>query len=204
MSAGGSAAVVVTITHRRAYAAKKGALASVCASVIGPPDIKDIKSKNPLELSSVRGGHKNLICPGPGKGQCSDTPDNNDPSDFFARRTDLSFPKVQEDASDKNTRSYTKVKYWHHDLNKGCGTLEETLDKSYAYRLYEKGYCPVVLENGTLKYKVATYYEGQECGKDNLTECPDYNPTDPPGTWEKNGDNKWVKFTPRTCGPSTP
>ncbi len=179
--------MVVTITHRRAYAAKKGAVASVCASVVGPPDIKGITAKKAIELSTVGGGYKNVYCPVEKPGNCSSSPDKDD-SKYFADRNDLG-PWVLEDAtSDKNSLQYTKVRYWEHGLKDGCGDYEETINKSTAYRLYKEGYCPVVIDsNGRLTYdRTAIYYESKGCDPNKETCVQNFK-----------GDD--VKFVPHNC-----
>ena len=41
----------------------------------------------------------------------------------------------------------------------GCGDLTDTVNASYNFRLYEKGYCPVVIDaSGNLTYDLSAKY----------------------------------------------
>lgn len=155
ISTQGSAALVVTVAHRRTFAGiKKNVVASACASLQGTPDLKGANQKKALEASAM-GTHKGLICrprppaPDPNKvGSCTPTKT----SQFF----------------ELNGTNYSKVLYVDgKELEKGCGSIlinstppNNTISASYNYRLYEKGYCPIVFDSsGGLEYKLdAVYY----------------------------------------------
>jgi hypothetical protein len=58
-------------------------------------------------------------------------------------------------------RSGQHVNYFTDaQFNNGCGDLTDTVNASYNYRLYQKGYCPVVIDAfGNLTYDLnAQYY----------------------------------------------
>jgi hypothetical protein len=64
MGAGGSAALVVTVMHKRAFAGPKkgdGAVASNCASLRGVPDLRKADKKKALEASAM-GTPKHMFC----------------------------------------------------------------------------------------------------------------------------------------------
>lgn len=155
ISTQGSAALVVTVAHRRTFAGiKKNVVASACASLQGTPDLKGANQKKALEASAM-GTPKGLICrprppaPDPNKvGSCTPTKT----SEFFKL----------------DGNNYTKVPIVDgKQLENGCGSIlidsvppNNTIAASYNYRLYEKGYCPIVFDSsGGLEYKLdAQYY----------------------------------------------
>ena len=98
MGAGGSAAVLVTIVHKRALASgiKKGSLISRCASLNGTVDLKNATSKKPLE-ASIGGTYKNLTCNIPGTPNITTC---NDPEDLedkkYLLRNWKVFPKISK------------------------------------------------------------------------------------------------------------
>ena len=155
ISAQGSAAIVVTVAHRRTFAGiKKNVVASACGSLQGTPDLKGANKKKALEASAM-GTPKGLICrprppaPDPNKlGSCTPT----ETSKFFKL----------------DGTNYSKVPIVDgKELENGCGSIlidsmppNNTISASYNYRLYEKGYCPIVFDSsGGLTYKLdAQYY----------------------------------------------
>ncbi len=163
--AGGSAALVMTVTHKRAFAGmKKGVVASNCASLLqGTPDLTGMKHKKPLEFSAM-GTPKNLIC----RTKDYPQPIGNCAEIYPSRYVDVN--------------GNTKLVADGDELNKGCGRLDNnepghnTLQQSYNYRLYGQdkaggklpgygegsggGYCPVVIDaNGDLNYVQMNYYK---------------------------------------------
>ena len=144
MGVGGSAALVVTMTHKRAFAGiKKNTVASACISLNGVPDLTGAKHKNALETSAM-GTPKNLICR-PTDG------DTNPVGDPTINNKDSKYV-------DQYGRKYRIVD--DHELDKGFGNLDRTVAGAKNYRLYEKGYCPLVWDSNGLRYdRSAVYYE---------------------------------------------
>jgi hypothetical protein len=157
--ASGGAALVLTVPHRRAFAAKKGTLISNCTSLNGVPDLKNVTNKKALE-ASIMGTPKGAICrPKP------PLPDPNDVGNCTPTKW-----------SNYRDSSGNKVLFVEDgQLKKGCGSVmpnapgtSNTITSSYNYRLYEKGYCPLVWQGDELVYKSdAKYYKFE---KDVLTE----------------------------------
>lgn len=142
--AGGTAALVVTVAHKRAFAGiKKNVVASNCASLQGVPDLKNADKKKALQTSAM-GTPKGLIC----------------------RPRDQS-PPVCPTVSNKKSQFYkfpnNEGKQFYISAGKfknGCGTIERTLQTSHNYRLYEKGYCPLKFDANGLYYDTtATYFK---------------------------------------------
>lgn len=142
MGAGGSA-MLVTIVHKRAFAAgmtiKKGAIASACVSLMGVPDIKGLDSKRALQLSAM-GSPKHVVCNAKETVNTCSTPQGTASKYYDLNRQQVSYFKSNQ-------------------FKNGCGDLQTTVDASYNYRLYQKGYCPVVYDSTGLHYKSdAMYY----------------------------------------------
>jgi len=140
MGAGASAsAVLVTVVHKRAFAGgttiKKGAVASACVSLQGVPDMKGLNDKKALQFSAM-GSPKNVMCrPRDSTVNSCVTPQGKD-------------TYVNEFGQKVNYQYYTDKQ-----LKDGCGVLEDTVRKSYDYRLLQKHYCPVVFDGaGNLTY----------------------------------------------------
>ena len=142
----GGAALVVTIVHKRAFAMtspttiKKGAIASQCTSLMGVADMTGLDKKKAIQLSQFGNAPKNVVCrPRPATNSCG---------------TEMNISQYRD-------ASGNKVNYLDpRQFKDGCGQLEITLQKSYNYRLYEKGWCPVTYENGQLGYNAnAIYYD---------------------------------------------
>ena len=160
VGAGGSAALVMTVTHKRSFAGgvKKGVVASHCTSLRGVPDLTGVKNKKALEFSAM-GTPKHLICRRQGDGQPQGVCTENLESRYV----------------DANGNWYLVAD--GDELNKGCGTLAETVQKSYNYRLYgvDKsgkkptgygegtggGFCPIKIDpiTGDLNYVLKDYFK---------------------------------------------
>ena len=154
--------MVLTVPHRRAFATKKATLISNCTSLQGVPDLKSVKDKKALEASAM-GTPKGLQCraptdPKPPACQLAVSNGQYKLSEYYATPNDLG-----------------RERYFDpHQLKDGCGTVlpgalpnEDTIAASYNYRLYEKGYCPIVRDpfTGDLRYDLsATYYKRVESG----------------------------------------
>lgn len=140
--AGGSAALVVTVMHKRAFAGKKGGnlVASNCTSLLGTPDLRKADKKKALEASAM-GTHKNMICRPKGE----DKPFPGNPNKT---------PKYYDQNGNRPLVYSSKV------FSDGLGDLNLTLTHANNYRLYEKGYCPIVYDQFGLRYNTsAVYYE---------------------------------------------
>ena len=160
IGAGGSAALVMTVTHKRAFAGgiKKGVMASICTSLRGVADLTGVKHKNALETSAM-GTPKNMIC----------RPRTNDTNPVGS--CTLTHESRYVDA---NGKVYLVAD--PGELNKGCGTLELTAQRSETSRLYGAakrgntpagygegsggGYCPIAIDNnGNLNYVLKDYFK---------------------------------------------
>lgn len=158
---GGSAALVLTVVHKRSFAGmKKGVIASQCTSLRGVADLTGAKHKKPLEMSAM-GTPKNMICRQPGDGK----PVGNCQEIYPSRYVD------------QNGKYYLVAN--GDEINKGCGNLELTVQKSANYRLYGTDkvggkppgwgegshgeYCPIAFDaNGDLNYVQKNYYKLKE------------------------------------------
>ena len=156
---GGSAALVLTVVHKRSFAGmKKGVIASQCTSLRGVADLTGAKHKKPLEMSAM-GTPKNMICRPPDK---DPNPVGNCTEIYPSRYVD------------KQGKIYLVAD--GDQINKGCGNLQLTIDRSRNYRLYGKadkaseagygkggdggGYCPVAYDGmGDLNYQPNMYYK---------------------------------------------
>lgn len=143
--AGGSAMLMLTVTHKRAFAGKKGSVASACTSLQGTPDIKGINTKKALEASAM-GTPKGLICR---------PRDGVDPN-----RSDA-IPGVTKESRYLDSLGNRVPVYDLDNLKQGLGDIQTTLNYSSKARLYDKGYCPVKIDaNGVLQYDhSAVYYK---------------------------------------------
>ena len=155
---GGSAALVLTVVHKRSFAGmKKGVIASQCTSLHGVADLTGAKHKKPLEMSAM-GTPKNMICRQPGDGK----PVGNCGEIYPSRYVD------------QQGKIYLVAD--GDEINKGCGNLQLTIDRSRNYRLYGKdkdgknagyggggdggGYCPIAYDAmGDLNYQPNKYYK---------------------------------------------
>ena len=163
--ASGSAALIMTVTHKRSFAGgiKKGVLASNCTSLKGIADLTGTKHKTPLEVSAM-GTPKNLICRHPDNPQ----PVGNCAEIYPSRYVDV------------NGNTYLVAD--GDELNKGCGNLQLTVQRSQNYRLYGldkvggkapgRGegsggeYCPIAFDaNGDLNYVQKNYYKIESDGR---------------------------------------
>lgn len=140
----GGAALVVTIVHKRAFAItsspsiKKGAIASQCTSLLGVADMTGLDKKKAIQLSQFGNAPKNVVCrPRPPTNSCG---------------TEMN--KSQYRDASGNLVNYLDPRQFKN----GCGQLEITLQKSYNFRLYEKGWCPVTYDNGQLGYNASALY----------------------------------------------
>lgn len=143
-SAGGSAMLMLTVTHKRAFAGKKGTVASACTSLQGTPDLKGIQNKKALEASAM-GTPKGLICrpKGPVEGPALD----GIPGTKWSENRDSSGNRVQV--------------YKLAEMKNGLGDIQTTLNYANKARLYDVGYCPIFIDSsGVLQYDHnAQYYE---------------------------------------------
>ena len=162
--ASGSAALIMTVTHKRSFAGgiKKGVLASNCTSLRGIADLTGTKHKTPLEVSAM-GTPKNLICRHPDNPQ----PVGNCAEIYPSRYVDV------------NGNTYLVAD--PDELNKGCGNLQLTVQRSQNYRLYGRDkvggkapgrgegsggeYCPIAFANGELNYVQKNYYKIESDGR---------------------------------------
>lgn len=139
----GGAALVVTIVHKRAFATtsstlKKGAIASQCTSLMGVADMTGLDKKKAIQLSQFGQAPKNVVCrPRPATNTCGTEMNKSQYRDASGNFVNYLDPKQFKD---------------------GCGELDITLEKSYNYRLYEKGWCPVTYNNGQLGYDASALY----------------------------------------------
>ncbi len=149
VGAGGTAALVVTVTHKRAFAGiKKNVVASNCASLQGVPDLKHADKKKAL-VTSAMGTPKGMICR---------PRDQTPPACPTISDKKSKYYKYPWDSGQQYYISAGKFK-------KGCGTIEQTVQTSYNYRLYEKGYCPIKFDANGLSYDTtATYYKKDKDG----------------------------------------
>jgi hypothetical protein len=171
MGTGGSAAVVMTIVHKRASAGtsiKKGDIISRCTSLHGVADLKGATAKNPLE-HSIGGTYKNLMCrretdPKPAPvGDCSQLESNKY---YFDKEHD--FPG-QDDAVGPGTTWNTRLRK-KGEVNKGCGTLEETIEAANPIR-ENLGYCPIKIEPDGLHLQIGHQVNAK--GDNNGTKTQD-------------------------------
>jgi hypothetical protein len=154
MGAGGSAALVVTVVHKRAFAGiKKNVVASACTSLQGVPDLKHVNQKKALETSAM-GTPKGLIC--------RPRPPAHDPN-----KVGSCMPSKASKYFQLGIGGNTKVQIVEEgELKHGCGSIlqsamppNNTISASYNYRLYEKGYCPIVYDgSGGLKYDLTAKF----------------------------------------------
>jgi hypothetical protein len=165
IGAQGSAALVVTVAHRRTFAGiKNNVMASNCASLQGTPDLKNSHRKKGLETSAM-GTPKGLMC--------RPRPPADDPNKI-GNCTPSGQSEYYQFPNDGGRVSYVDDK----ELKKGCGSIlpdamppNNTITASYNYRLYEKGYCPIVFDNQGLRYDLnATYYK-KDGGNFILKQC---------------------------------
>jgi hypothetical protein len=156
MGAGGSAALVVTVVHKRAFAGpKKNVVASNCASLRGVPDLKHADKKKALETSAM-GTPKGLIC------RPRDEPHPLPPAAGRKKSQFYKFP------NDSGQQYYISAK----QFDDGLGSIEKTVEASYNYRLYEKGYCPLKYDGRNLTYdRSATYFEKKKGSTFELKSC---------------------------------
>lgn len=144
MGAGGAAALMVTVVHKRAFAGGSGkkttAIQSLCGSAAMSPDLKGANGKNALQQSAM-GTPKGLVC---------------QPT----RRDSCNAANVQQ--SDNNHLNQFGQNVWFvkssEFKNNGCGSLTATTNISANYRLYKQGYCPIVYTNGALTYDTTAQY----------------------------------------------
>jgi hypothetical protein len=142
---GGTAALVVTVTHKRAFAGgiKKGVVASACTSLRGVPDLKGVNAKKALQTSAM-GTPKGLICrPKTGDTNKKDIcpPSSTHQSHFY---TDSMGGRMQV--------------YNVDDLKDGCGDISTTINYANTSRLYDKGFCPIVYDSQGLRYDTTARY----------------------------------------------
>ena len=166
IGAGGSAALVVTVMHRRAFASagiKKNVIASACTSLQGVPDLQNTKSKRALETSAM-GTPKGLICR---PKQAGLAPGQLPPN--------LCAPGPYKNAQYRNQYGVVQRYNDYSKLNDGCGAIEHTANMnpltfetgSGSYRLYEKGWCPIKYDSSGLNYDTsAKYYTPPKPGTD--------------------------------------
>ena len=147
IGAGGSAALVVTVMHRRAFAGggiKKNVVASACTSLQGVPDLRNTKTKRALETSAM-GTPKNLVC----RPKSAGTDPKNLPNLCTGSSKEAQYRDING-----NRPTYNDSK----NLNDGCGTIEHTTVQSGNYRLYEKGWCPIKYDASGLNYDTTAMY----------------------------------------------
>lgn len=157
MGAGGAAALMVTVVHKRAFAGSKKtpALQSLCGSAATSPDLKGANGKNVLQQSAM-GTPKGLVC-NPPPHSCN--LNNTAQSQYYAGPGEgrpTYAPFVNTSSSPAKVQYVKSSEFKNH----GCGSLTATADASYNYRLYEKGWCPikVSLLDGSLSYDTTKVY----------------------------------------------
>ena len=146
---------MVTVVHQRAFAGvKKATVASACASLRGVPDLKRVTQKKALEASAF-GTPKGLIC------RPKSGPDPNAIGDCTKTKTANFF----------DINGVKPLYVSQNQLAKGCGTLTSTVDKSYNFRLYEKGWCPVKYDATGLFYETTAKYYTKKDGILTANSC---------------------------------
>ena len=153
MGAGGSAAVLVTVVHKRAFAggssAKKGSVVSQCVSMGGTPDIKGLDHKKALQVSAG-GTLKHTVC--------YTNPNNPPPPNTCNQPLGGEAPVyglVQSAKGGWKVEEVARVPVFSdNQMKHGCGNLEDMLSSPYQYnyRLYKKFYCPVRINGGMIEY----------------------------------------------------
>lgn len=160
MGAGGSAAVLVTVVHKRAFAgggAKKGSVISHCVSIGGVPDIKGMDQKKALQISAG-GTLKHTVCY---------TSPKNPPPPYTCDQplggTAPVYGLVQSAKGGWKVKEVARVEVFSdRQMKEGCGLLTSTPKDprpgmvesvyQYNYRLYKKFSCPIRLNGDRIEY----------------------------------------------------
>ena len=155
MGAGGTAGLMVTVVHKRAFGAKKTTVQSLCGSLQGTPNfIKNgagagMTSKK-ITLSAM-GTPKGLVCNAPPRG--FNTTRNNEGRYFVVDGPFSSLkgnPTVVPESGDPDkAKIYT---FADQEVEWGGANLSESLTYGNEWRLVEKGWCPIYVDgNGLLQ-----------------------------------------------------
>jgi len=143
LGAGGSAAVVVTVMHKRAFAGSKKtpSTQSLCGSNT-TPDLKGANGKNALQASAM-GTPKGLVCYPQTTGSCN------------------AYNNAWSDNNHLNGSGGKVLYVKDSEFNTGCGSVNNTLSFANNNRLYNKGFCPIKINpNGSLSYDTtASFYK---------------------------------------------
>ena len=155
MGAGGTAGLMVTVVHKRAFGAKKTTVQSLCGSLQGTPNfIKNgagagMTSKK-ITLSAM-GTPKGLVCNAPRPG--FNATRSNEGRYFLVDQnwgapTLPRGPTIVVDSNDPNkAKIYT---FTDQEIAWGGKDLSESLTYGNEWRLVEKGWCPIKVDNGRL------------------------------------------------------
>lgn len=166
----GSTAFVMTVVHQRAFAGgKKATAVSACTSMVGIPDLTKVTGQKAL-ATSAGGTPTGFICRSKGN-PATTTAGNPAPIGICTPGTNGSGPGHYSKFTDVNGARYLVAK--DTELAKGCGSLAgtfgqgATIPASYDFRLYEKGFCPLIYDSSTgqLSYNTSAVYYQFDKGK---------------------------------------
>ena len=156
MGAGGTAGLMVTVVHKRAFGAKKTTVQSLCGSLQGTPNF--IKNGGGAGMTSKKitlsamGTPKGLVCNAPRQG--FNTNRNNEGRYFLVDPVwgapPSPGPRIAVDSNDPNkAKIYT---FADQQVEWGGANLSESLTYGNEWRLVEKGWCPIYVDgNGLLQ-----------------------------------------------------
>jgi hypothetical protein len=180
--ASSSAAMVATVSHRRAFAKKGNAVASQCTSLRGIPDLTKGNSKKALVTSALGKGKSNIICRpklnDPNKTDCTVKQDHSQYVDSRNNQmmgTGSPYPLYDGDKcvygvgklgtgyiprGGNDASPLVNAPYEAIPTSVGSAGFEDgTLTRLNLWRLYEKGWCPIVYDANGLRYDTnAKYY----------------------------------------------
>ena len=155
MGAGGTAGLMVTVVHKRAFGAKKTTVQSLCGSLQGTPNF--IKNGGGAGMTSKKitlsamGTPKGLVCNAPRQG--FNITRNNEGRYFVVDGPFSSLkgnPTVVPESGDPDkAKIYT---FADQQVEWGGVNLSESLTYGNEWRLVEKGWCPIYVDgNGLLQ-----------------------------------------------------
>lgn len=144
MGAGGTAGLMVTVVHKRAFAGKKTTIQSLCGSLAGTPNF--IKNGNGAGMTtkkitlSAMGTPKGLVC-GP-----------TQPATNWTRSEEGKYwtnSPFGANARIEGSKIYT---YEEASVKLGGIDINDTLTKGNEWRLVENGWCPIKLDSNGMLY----------------------------------------------------
>ena len=151
MGAGGTAGLMVTVVHKRAFGAKKTTVQSLCGSLQGTPNF--IKNGGGAGMTSKKitlsamGTPKGLVCNAPPRAAFN-TARNNE-GRYFVVNDLLKGRVVPESGDPDKAKIYT---FADQEVEWGGENLSESLTYGNEWRLVEKGWCPIYVDgNGLLQ-----------------------------------------------------